>query len=70
MRARSIFPGILLLACTFSSAHAQTRAVKIGVLNDQSGVYADDQGIGSVIAAQLAVEDFPNTYGMPVEAST
>jgi hypothetical protein len=27
--------------------------VKIGVLNDQSGVYADDQGIGSVIGAQL-----------------
>ena len=70
MRARSIFPGILLLACTFSSAHAQTRAVKIGVLNDQSGVYSDDQGIGSVIAAQLAVEDFPNSSGMPVEVTS
>ena len=70
MRARSIFPGILLLACTFSSSHAQTRAVKIGVLNDQSGVYADDQGLGSVIAAQLAVEDFPNSSGMPVEVTS
>ena len=70
MRARFVLPGILLLACTFSSAHAQTRAVKIGVLNDQSGVYADDQGIGSMIAAQLAVEDFPSKSGIPVEVTT
>jgi branched-chain amino acid transport system substrate-binding protein len=70
MRARFILPGILLLACTFSSADAQTRAVKIGVLNDQSGVYADDQGIGSMIAAQLAVEDFPSKSGTPVEVTT
>ena len=32
--------------------------VKIGVLNDQSGVYADLTGEGSVIAARMAVEDF------------
>jgi branched-chain amino acid transport system substrate-binding protein len=33
-------------------------ALKIGVLNDMSGVYSDDQGPGSVLAAQMAVEDF------------
>ncbi|MFT0891412.1 ABC transporter substrate-binding protein [Pseudochelatococcus sp. G4_1912] len=38
-------------------AEAQT-AVKLGVLNDRSGVYADLSGEGSVIAAQMAVEDF------------
>ena len=32
--------------------------VKVGVLNDRSGVYADLSGEGSVIAAQMAVEDF------------
>ncbi|MCD7059342.1 ABC transporter substrate-binding protein [Pelagibacterium xiamenense] len=32
--------------------------VKIGVLNDRSGTYADLSGEGSVIAAQMAVEDF------------
>lgn len=32
--------------------------VKLGVLNDRSGVYADLSGEGSVIAAQMAVEDF------------
>lgn len=47
------------LAATFmvGSAMAQT-AVKIGVLNDRSGIYADLSGEGSVIAARMAVEDF------------
>ena len=44
----------LLLAGT---AMAQT-SVKIGVLNDRSGIYADLSGEGSVIAARMAVEDF------------
>jgi len=35
--------------------------VKLGVLNDQSGVYADLAGQGSVVAAQMAVEDFGGT---------
>lgn len=40
-----------------SAAYADT-AVKLGVLNDRSGVYADLSGEGSVVAAQMAVEDF------------
>ncbi|KMO13776.1 ABC transporter permease [Methylobacterium indicum] len=48
------------------AAQAQTAApkgasdgvVKIGILNDQSGVYADFGGRGSVEAARMAVEDF------------
>ncbi len=32
--------------------------VKLGVLNDRSGVYADLSGEGSVVAARMAVEDF------------
>ncbi|MBR0874148.1 ABC transporter substrate-binding protein [Bradyrhizobium tropiciagri] len=32
--------------------------VKIGVLNDQSGLFADATGQGSVVAAQLAIDDF------------
>src|SRR5918912_3802603 len=34
------------------------KTVKIGVLNDQSGLYADIAGQGSVVAAKMAVEDF------------
>lgn len=42
--------------------------VKLGVLNDMSGVYADYQGIGSVIATRLAVADFgPEVAGRPIE---
>ena len=54
-------PHLLLvsLAATLaaSAAHSQTD-VKIGVLNDRSGLYADLSGEGSVIAARMAVEDF------------
>ena len=40
------------------SALAQDISVKIGVLNDRSGIYADLAGEGSVLAARMAVEDF------------
>lgn len=50
-----------------SPASAQT-AIKIGVLNDQSGPYSDFGGIGSVEAAKMAVEDFGGTVlGKPIE---
>src|SRR5882757_5854999 len=57
--------GVLVL----SAAHAaDTTPLKIAVLNDQSSVYADFQGIGSVIAAQMAVEDYGGkAAGRPVE---
>ncbi len=43
-------------------------AVKLGVLNDRSGVYADLSGEGSVVAAQMAVEDFDAAaHGITVE---
>ncbi len=34
------------------------RPVKIGVMNDRSGLYTDIGGEGSVVAAKLAIEDF------------
>jgi branched-chain amino acid transport system substrate-binding protein len=43
------------------------RPLKIGVLNDMSSVYSDYQGVGSVVAAQLAVDDFSAKLGVPVE---
>ncbi|OWJ80332.1 ABC transporter substrate-binding protein [Haematobacter genomosp. 1] len=45
--------------------------VKIGVLNDQSGVYADTTGRTSYQAALVAVEEFGGTVlGMPIEVIT
>ena len=41
-----------------AAAQAQDISVKIGVLNDRSGLYADLSGEGSVVAARMAVEDF------------
>jgi branched-chain amino acid transport system substrate-binding protein len=50
--------GAFAALITLSSAHAQTAdPIKIGILNDQSGIYADLAGPGSVAAAKLAVED-------------
>jgi branched-chain amino acid transport system substrate-binding protein len=48
-------------ACAFAgSAQAQISdgIVKIGVLNDMSGLYSDITGMGSVTAARMAIEDY------------
>ncbi|WP_326906301.1 ABC transporter substrate-binding protein [Bosea sp. (in: a-proteobacteria)] len=42
-------------------ALAKDDVIRIGVLNDQSGVFADNGGLGSVAAAKLAAEDFGNS---------
>jgi branched-chain amino acid transport system substrate-binding protein len=57
-------------ALVSSTAYAQYTdgVIKIGVLTDMSSVYADDTGVGSVVAAKLAVEDFgAAAKGMEVE---
>ena len=41
-----------------TGAAAAQISVKLGVLNDRSGVYSDLGGEGSFVAAQMAVEDF------------
>ena len=41
--------------------------LRIGVMNDMSSVYSDFQGPGSVVAAQLAAEDFANQSKRKVE---
>ncbi len=48
------------LTLTAGAAHAQIsdNLIKIGVLNDQSSLYADLTGQGSVLAARMALEDF------------
>jgi branched-chain amino acid transport system substrate-binding protein len=49
-------------------AQVSDDVVRIGVLNDQSGLYADLGGPGSVIAARMAVADVGGSVlGKPVE---
>ncbi|MDB5549691.1 MAG: Amino acid/amide transporter substrate-binding protein family [Tardiphaga sp.] len=54
---RALVSGSILALAVSSSALAQDKTIKIGVLNDQSGLYADVTGPGSVLAAQMAVDD-------------
>jgi branched-chain amino acid transport system substrate-binding protein len=51
----SLAAGICSLAMV---APASAQGVKIGILNDQSGVYADYGGKSSIEAARMAVEEF------------
>ncbi|HUG62655.1 MAG TPA: ABC transporter substrate-binding protein [Methylomirabilota bacterium] len=53
---KTLILGALSTALLSGTALAQD--VKIGVLNDRSGIYADLAGEGSVIAARMAVADF------------
>jgi len=46
------------LCSLFLAAPALAQGVKIGILNDQSGVYADYGGKWSLEAAKMAIEDF------------
>ena len=60
----------LALGAFPSGAQAQVSdgVVKIGVINDQSGMYEDITGAKSVAAVKLAIEDFGGTVlGKPIE---
>jgi branched-chain amino acid transport system substrate-binding protein len=46
------------IGCGSAQAQFSDGVIKIGVMNDMSGTYADLTGPGSVVAAQMAVEDF------------
>ena len=67
IKALVITCGILFGA---AAAQAQTldRPIKIGVLSDMSGPYADQAGLGSVEAAKMAIEDAGGKIGnQPIE---
>src|SRR5688572_321584 len=58
----------LALAAIGAQAQVSDGVIKIGVMNDQSSLYADLAGQGSVLAARMAVEDFGAAKkGMKVE---
>ena len=71
MRLQLVLVSALAIAgIDVSAARAQVSddVVRIGVLNDQSGLYADLGGPGSVTAARMAVEDVGGAVlGKPVE---
>ncbi|HWP25997.1 MAG TPA: ABC transporter substrate-binding protein [Xanthobacteraceae bacterium] len=48
----------MVFAVATAQAQITDGVIKIGVMNDMSGLYADLTGQGSVVAARMAVEDF------------
>jgi branched-chain amino acid transport system substrate-binding protein len=71
MRLRVSFAtaaAVVALAAGSAEAAFSDGKIKIGVLNDQSGLYADLGGQGSVLAARLAAEDMSDSLdGTPIE---
>lgn len=73
MMLKAFTKGLYLSVALLIAGHAASAAdtIKIGVLNDQSGVFADNGGTGSVAAAKLAVEDFGGQLlGQKIEVVT
>ncbi len=53
----SLLLGTALSLFAGSAVLAQDKTVKVGVLTDNSGLYSDLGGVGSTVAAQMAIED-------------
>jgi branched-chain amino acid transport system substrate-binding protein len=54
---RAALAASLLLPAAFARAELPA-TVKVGILNDMNGPFADQSGRGSIVAAQMAAEDF------------
>ncbi|HXY99254.1 MAG TPA: ABC transporter substrate-binding protein [Stellaceae bacterium] len=68
MQTKIILAATALVALGAVSAAAQSDGpVKIGVLNDMAGLYADLGGKASVVAAEMAAEDAGLVLGKKVE---
>jgi branched-chain amino acid transport system substrate-binding protein len=72
MRYSKIAVAALLSCCVLgTTALAQNKAVKIGVLDDMSGPYAEDTGPGDVASVKFAIADFGGSVlGKPIEMTS
>jgi branched-chain amino acid transport system substrate-binding protein len=66
MQGKTLLVAAAFVAFGAAAAGAQSGPVKIGVLNDMSGLYSDVGGKGSVIAAEMAAEDAGQVLGQKV----
>src|SRR5690606_37774918 len=63
-----LFCGVFAAAAGPALAQISDDVVRIGILTDMAGPYADINGQGSVIATRMAVEDFGGrVLGKPIE---
>src|SRR5262245_60378010 len=65
---RRVSIAVMAAILSAGAANAEVGGVlRIGVLNDMSSVYSDYQGRGSVLAAQMAIEDYAKNSSRKVE---
>jgi len=62
MKRRSILTAGLAATVLPRRSFAQQKTIRVGVLTDMAGAYAANTGKGSVIGAQLAIEDFAKSH--------
>src|SRR5580692_2645751 len=62
IRRRDMLAGGAAVLAAPSIVRAQPKPIRIGVLTDMVGVYAANTGRGSVLGAQMAVEDFMQSH--------
>ena len=68
---KSVWMAAVAAGCLLAAVPASAQGVKIGILNDQSGVYADYGGKYSLEAARMAIEDFGGeVLGQKIEIVT
>lgn len=68
MKRQLFTAAVFALSAAGAQAQYSDGAIRIGVMNDQSGTYADLAGPGSVVAARMAIDDFGAAKkGMKVE---
>jgi len=62
MAKRIVLAAVFVMSASLASAQdaGALKTIKIGVLNDMSGQIKDVAGPGSVVAAELAVQDYSN----------
>jgi branched-chain amino acid transport system substrate-binding protein len=67
-KINSVVAACAALVAMQAGAQVTDNIVKIGVLTDMAGVTADITGKGSLVAAQMAVQEFGNTVlGKPIQ---
>src|SRR3977135_753182 len=67
---RNVIAALALMLCEagLPAAAVAQQPGKLGVLNDQTGLYADLTGMGSVHATRMAIEDYGGkVLGRPIE---
>ena len=66
-RGLAAVAGVFALTLSIVGAACAQESLKLGVLNDFQGSFADLGGAGSILAAQMAVEDFGGqVLGKPI----